>query len=85
MSSSMKCRLKGHDLNECGVCSRCEAQVEAGHSWEDAPREKPCFRREVCARCGVAQEFPDHDWESFATPAGLTETGLKCTRCGLTI
>ena len=78
MGSSIRCRLKGHDLDDCGVCRRCGDEGGAQHRWQDTERERPCFKRKVCETCEKEQESPDHDWES-------TDGDLKCSRCGLSI
>lgn len=78
MASSLRCRITGCDLNECGVCRRCGKVENAQHEWKEAPRERPCFPREVCERCNEEREQPDHDWEP-------SPQGLKCSRCGLSI
>jgi len=84
MASSLRCKISGCDLDECGVCRRCGAESAAKHSWRAADRERPCFDRKVCERCGKEREIPDHDWESTV---GLTPDvpALRCTRCGLSI
>ena len=78
MPSSMRCRITGCDLDECGVCRRCGNDSEAKHRWQEADRTRPCFPRKVCEVCGQEKEQPDHDWESV-------DGNLKCLRCGLVI
>ena len=78
MGSSLRCKVTGCDLDECGVCRRCGSEKKATHQWENAEQNRPCFNREICAVCGQEREQPDHDWD--AAPQGL-----KCTRCGLSI
>lgn len=75
---SMKCRVMGHDLNDCGVCTRCKEDVKGTHDWQEADRAKKCFRREACSRCEAEREQPEHDWQ-------MTDGALKCSRCGLAI
>jgi hypothetical protein len=84
MSSSLRCRITGCDLDECGVCRRCGAEAGAQHRWNEAERTRPCFHREVCERCGAEKERPDHDWATV-TGAMADVTGLRCSRCGLSI
>lgn len=78
--------MTGCSRNECGVCTRCGDASEASHDWNESERERPCFKRTECSRCGEVNETPDHDWTP--TP-GLTGDGtgikLKCDRCGLEI
>lgn len=78
MASSIRCRLQGCDLDDCGVCRRCGDAGKAEHRWQEADRVRPCFRRTVCSRCGKEKEQPEHDWDP-------TPGGLKCSRCGLAI
>ena len=88
MSSSMRCRITGCDLNDCGVCRRCGSVKNANHKWKDSERNKPCFQRKICERCGEERLSPDHQWEMSeapATGAGIHGPDLKCGRCGLTI
>lgn len=82
--SSLRCKLSGHDLNECGACRRCAAEVEPQHDWQDAERKEPCYQRRVCERCGREHQSPDHDWQPVP-PTGVQESALKCSRCGLSI
>ena len=83
MSSSIRCKVTGCDLDECGVCRRCGDERESEHSWKEADRERPCYLRKVCERCGRERESPDHDWESGTGPAG--DIKMTCKRCGLAI
>lgn len=78
MPSSIRCRLQGHDPDACNVCRRCGDESGAAHSWGEEPRERPCYRRERCGRCGQEREQPEHEWDSIGS-------GLKCRRCGLSI
>jgi len=75
---SVRCKITGCDLDECGVCRRCGAQKEAKHQWKEAERDRPCFPRQVCERCDAKREQPDHDWEP-------TPNGMKCSRCNFSI
>jgi hypothetical protein len=77
-AASLRCRISGHDLDDCGVCRRCGVEQSPTHQWKEGERERPCFPREICERCGATREQPDHDWET-------TAAGLRCTRCGLSI
>lgn len=84
MATSMRCKLTGHDLDECGVCRRCGSEGEAKHDWQEGERHRPCFRLQVCSRCQAEKETPEHDW----APTGISPTGdpqLKCSRCGRSI
>ena len=83
MNSSLRCRITGCDPDPCGVCRRCGSEADAQHAWSDADRDRPCYRKEVCATCGAERENPDHDWEPGVSPTG--ETALTCSRCGLEI
>lgn len=84
MASSIRCRVTGCDRDDCGVCRRCGDDREADHAWQEAERNKPCFPRMVCERCGAEKEKPDHDWEiGGPTPQG--ELSMECSRCGLRI
>ena len=84
---SMRCKLTGHDLNDCGVCKRCQDASEAKHDWAEQERERECFKRSVCTRCGEIQEKPDHDWTPTPAEHDLDGSGIemKCSRCGLKI
>ena len=76
--TSIRCKITGCDLDECGVCRRCGGHKNASHRWKEAERDRPCFARQVCERCNAMHERPDHDWES-------TPTGMKCRRCNFAI
>ena len=78
MPASIRCRITGCDLDECGVCRRCGDASKAEHRWQEATRNEPCFPRWVCERCGKERQQPDHDWETVGD-------NLKCRRCRLTI
>ena len=78
MAASLRCKMTGCDLDDCGVCKRCGQEKDPQHQWKEAERERPCFPRELCQRCETAREQPYHDWD--AAPGGL-----RCTRCGLKI
>ena len=80
---SLRCKVSGHDRNECGICRRCGDESEATHAWQSADRQEPCFELSICERCNAERKKPDHDWEPFQTPAG--ESGLRCSRCNLAI
>ena len=84
MPSSLRCKVTGHDLDECGICRRCGSESEANHEWKEAAeRNRPCFKLSVCERCQTERETADHDWEtSTGGPQGIV---MKCTRCGLSI
>ena len=84
MSRSMRCRVAGCDLDDCGICRRCGDTSKESHQWAEAERTNPCFRRLLCDRCQAEKQNPDHDWESSAStgPDGLA---LRCSRCGLVI
>lgn len=84
MSRSIRCRLSGCDLDDCGICRRCGDESRANHQWSEAERKEPCFTREVCDRCRVERQQPDHDWQMSESP-GPTGVSLKCSRCGLVI
>lgn len=84
MAVSIRCKITGCDLDECGVCRRCGDASKESHQWAEAERQKPCYRREVCQRCDTEREQPDHDWETSPSP-GADGINLKCTRCGLVI
>jgi hypothetical protein len=61
---------------------------KASHTWKDADREKPCYKRKVCELCGHEEESPDHQWEPTGTASaasGQLGPDLKCGRCGLVI
>jgi hypothetical protein len=81
---SMRCKITGHDLDECGKCRRCGDESSANHAWSDAERNNPCYKREICDRCGAEREQPDHDWQPGDTP-GPDGVALQCARCGLKI
>ena len=85
MPSSLRCKVTGHDLDDCGVCRRCGTEAEPNHEWkETTPRKRECYRLEVCARCEQEKEIADHDWEQV--PGKIPDTmDLKCSRCGLQI
>jgi hypothetical protein len=80
---SLRCKLTGCDLNECGICRRCKSEEQGSHDWADVERERPCFAQKRCTRCDAEQETPDHDWES--RPGVVEAIELVCTRCGLKI
>jgi hypothetical protein len=81
---SVRCRITGCDLDECGVCRRCGDESKASHQWSDADRTNPCFSRRVCDRCQAEESQPDHDWQMSESP-GPDGSALKCARCGLAI
>ena len=81
---SMRCKITGCDLNECGVCSRCGDESKANHQWSSGERSNPCYNREVCDRCAAERDQPDHDWQPGDTP-GPAGIALQCARCGLKI
>jgi hypothetical protein len=83
MASSIRCRITGCDLDDCGICRRCGSESEAHHEWKEAERARPCFKLEVCERCDREKEIPDHDWE--ASPGLVDDINLKCSRCGMSI
>jgi len=83
MSRSLRCKITGCDVDDCGVCRRCGSEAGAQHTWQEAERLRPCFSRKVCERCGRERESPDHDWETRTGVAG--DLQMKCTRCGLQI
>jgi hypothetical protein len=83
MTASMRCRLTGCDLDPCGVCRRCETEKDTTHDWQDTDRDRACFRKQACAKCGREREQPDHDWEPGVAASG--EPSLTCSRCGLEI
>lgn len=76
--ASLRCRVVGCDLDDCNVCRRCGLEKDPRHQWKEAPRDRPCFPREVCERCEQTREQPDHDWDP-------KPGGLRCTRCGLSV
>jgi len=80
--ASLRCKLSGCDLDECGICKRCGSEERAAHDWTDVERERPCYALRRCTRCGRTAEKPDHDWE--AQP-GVVDVELTCSRCGLKI
>ena len=61
MSSSIRCRITGCDLDECGVCRRCGSDRQAEHDWHEIERERPCYRRMSCSRCQAEREQPEQD------------------------
>lgn len=80
---SLRCKLSGCDLNDCGICRRCGSEEKATHDWADEERDRPCFRRTRCTRCEAITEKPDHDWEM--KPSALGDVEMTCSRCGLKI
>ena len=84
MARSMRCKLSGCDLDDCGVCRRCGDTSKEQHRWSTAASENPCYRREVCERCNRERHQPDHDWQSSPSK-GPDGVALRCSRCGLTI
>ena len=80
---SMRCKISGCNLNPCGVCRRCNSEAEAKHDWQAAERERECYAKQACSRCGQNRESPDHDWDTTIGPAG--DPVMKCTRCNLRI
>lgn len=82
MASSLRCKVSGCDLDECGICRRCGSESKANHAWTDADRTRPCFVRKACERCDAEKESPDHDWEMTK---GEVQDTLTCTRCGMAI
>lgn len=84
MGPSIRCRVTGCDLDECGICRRCGDASKAAHQWKEADREKPCYERKLCERCGEEKSQPDHDWQT-GTSAVTGEIEMKCSRCGLLI
>lgn len=83
MSSSLRCKVTGCDLDDCGICRRCGAEQDAKHLWKDAERKRPCYTLKVCERCAQEKESPDHDWESGTGPG--QQLKMTCSRCGLEI
>ena len=84
--TSIRCKLTRCALDDCGICKRCGDRSAANHDWRKVERDRPCFERSECSRCGEVHESPDHDWAP--TPADSPDgTGLvlKCSRCGLNI
>jgi hypothetical protein len=81
--ASLRCKLSGCDLDECGICRRCKSEEQAAHDWNEVERERPCFRLRRCTRCEKTTETPDHDWE--AKPGVVEDIEMTCTRCGLKI
>jgi predicted Fe-S protein YdhL (DUF1289 family) len=84
MARSMRCKLSGCDLDDCGVCRRCGDASKERHQWGAAESDDPCYRREVCQRCRRERRQPDHDWQSSPSK-GADGVTLRCSRCGLTI
>ena len=78
MAAKMMCKIAGHDPDDCGVCKRCGREENTRHEWKEVERDRPCFRRENCGKCGQTREQPDHDWQ-------MGEKDLHCSRCGLSI
>lgn len=78
---SLRCKLSGCDLNECGICRRCGSEEKAEHDWTDVERERPCMKLKRCTRCDTTHETPDHDWE--AKPGVVEDIELTCSRCGM--
>ena len=81
--ASLRCKLSGCDLDECGICKRCGSEDKAAHDWADVERERPCFHLKRCTRCEKSAETPDHNWE--AKPGIVDDIELTCSRCGLKI
>lgn len=84
MSRSMRCKVTGCDLDECGVCRRCGDASKESHQWSETERNTPCYRREVCERCQAERDQPEHDWQMSDSP-GPDGVAMKCSRCGLKI
>jgi hypothetical protein len=84
MGKSMRCRLTGCDLDDCGICRRCADSSKEHHEWKDAERTNPCYSRELCERCQKERHQPDHDWVSSPSP-GPDGVVLQCSRCQLKI
>lgn len=84
MARTIRCKVTGCDLDDCGICRRCGDSSKARHSWAAAESENPCYRRETCDRCGATRDQPSHDWEP-SSQVGPDGVALKCSRCGLTI
>ena len=82
--ASIRCKLTGCDLNECGICKRCGDTSAAKHAWQDVDRKRACYKRAECSNCHEFQESPDHDWTSTPSESGDgTGIELKCSRCSL--
>lgn len=81
--ASLRCKLSGCDLNDCGICRRCGSMADAAHDWHPVERERPCFKLKRCSRCDETAETPDHDWE--AKPGVIEDIEMTCTRCQLKI
>ncbi len=77
---SLRCKLSGCDLDDCGICRRCGSEDKAAHDWAEAERERPCFKLKRCTRCETTTEVPDHDWVS--KPGLVDAIDLVCSRCG---
>ena len=77
---SLRCKLSGCDLDECGICRRCGSEEKAAHDWAEVERERPCFKLKRCTRCEKTTEIPDHDWVS--KPGVVDAIDLTCSRCG---
>jgi hypothetical protein len=83
MTAPLRCRITGCDRDPCGVCRRCGTEKDTSHDWGELERDRACFRKEVCTKCGREREQPDHDWQAGESPTG--EMSLTCSRCGLAI
>ena len=83
MASSLRCKVTGCDLDECGICRRCGSEKEAEHAWKETDRKRPCIKRSVCERCDAEREIADHDWETTGT--GPLGAELTCSRCAMSI
>jgi len=77
---SLRCKLSGCDLDDCGICKRCASEDGAEHDWAEVERDRPCFKLKRCARCDKTAETPDHDWVS--KPGVVDAVDLTCSRCG---
>ncbi len=81
--ASLRCKLTGCDLDDCGVCRRCGSSEQAAHEWAEVERERPCIRLKRCTRCEKTAESPDHDWDM--KPGGADGIQMTCTRCAMMI
>jgi hypothetical protein len=84
--ASIRCKLTGCDLDPCGICKRCKDQSAADHAWEEAERDRPCYKRLTCANCDEVKESPVHDWTPKPVDAADgSGVELRCSRCNLKI
>lgn len=77
---SLRCKLSGCDLDDCGICRRCGSKEQVSHDWVEIDRKRPCFRLKRCSRCDEEADIPDHAWE--ARPGGPDGIEMICSRCG---